>query len=195
MMEDKVTDAFEMFEKDGQVIFLQQQAIYRQLAREVEGSTVVEAGCGIGVGAAMMNQTARSVHGSDKSERNVRFARCVYPWLSFFVWDITKNKVGPYEVVVAVEVIEHVNDIERAVHNLRDSAVHEIWISTPNGTNKPLVPENPLHVREYTPEEICLWMRPYDVTIHHPDTWEILNTDTDVDPLVYHVWKQDRIRS
>lgn len=191
--QDRVFDTFELFNKEGAVLFQQQRSIYHHLSREVSGRHVLEAGCGVGIGTAVMGRTARSIQGSDKLQKNVLFARRMYEWIPFFVWDITEKHVGPCEVVVAVEVIEHVDDVRSAVQNLMASTVNELWISTPNGLYKPRIPENPFHVREYSPEEIVTMFPGCDVTIHDWDTWKILSQDTTVDPLVYHVWKEDRL--
>ena len=69
-----------------------------------------------------------------------------------------------FDVVVAIEIIEHVNDWRTFVTNMiqkfdnRSKDVPtEYFISTPNRNNKHIrddKPYNPFHVREWTQEEM-----------------------------------------
>lgn len=158
--QDRAQDLLADWLKYGHIMFHQQRAIYWQLAQCLAGRTVLEAGCGAGVGTAVLERRVRNIVGSDKLPGNVAFAKALYPWIEFGVWDIARepshwlrNKV---EVVVAVEVLEHVADQLAALRNLLDAAIEEVWLSTPNGIGKPAPPENPYHAYEYTPRDMLV---------------------------------------
>ena len=190
MDQDRVFDAIEMFDKYRQVMFIQQRTIYQHLKYEISPSDkVLEAGCGIGLGTAILATSDCSITGTDKIKKNVEFAQCVYPWLDFDVWDITKPTLRSADLVVAIEVLEHVVDQPSALVNLLDVADHNVWLSVPNGTGKPFPPENPHHTREYTPQEMLDMIGPFHVDIRCWETWKKLDVDTLVDPLVYRIRK------
>lgn len=185
--QDRVEDLFELFRKHRQVMFHQQKSIYWHLMDCVRGKTVLEAGCGTGQGTAILDRVVSSIVGTDKLQGNVDFAKCLYPWISFNVWDINHPYPDEAEVVVCVEAIEHAHDIQAAVKNLLFSAKEEAWISTPNGRGKPRPPQNPFHVCEYTPGEMLELLKPHEVMIRRWDNWQAVDVNTDCDPLVYQV--------
>ena len=122
------------------------------LAERLRGWTVLEAGCGNGIGSAVLDRCAARLTATDKLPVNVAFASQIYPWLDLRVWDATEPWPGDrYQAVVAVEVLEHVADPVGLLRNLFEAAVAEVWFSTPNGLGKPRPPDNPYHVAEYTP--------------------------------------------
>jgi 2-polyprenyl-3-methyl-5-hydroxy-6-metoxy-1,4-benzoquinol methylase len=184
--QDRVQDTFDLFNSSGVCLFCQQKLIYDRLAMLVRSRTVLEAGCGVGLGTVLMERTAKYVMGTDKSERNIRFARCLYPWMNFGVWDLNEPTALRARVVVCIEVIEHVADPSIAIAHLLEAATEEGWISTPNGNGKQMPPENPYHVCEYTPHEVLSWLPPGSQIIS-PVDWSLLSPDTLVDPLVYKV--------
>jgi 2-polyprenyl-3-methyl-5-hydroxy-6-metoxy-1,4-benzoquinol methylase len=188
--QDRVFDLLDTFEKHGCIMFAQQRAIYNHLAKRLSDSEVLEAGCGNGVGTAILSQRTKNIIGTDKSARNVKFAKCLYPWLPFEQWDINSPIELRAQCVVCVEAFEHIENPEKAMQNLIDASIQKVWISTPNGTGKERPPENPYHVCEYTPEEM-LDMVPKGmlVTIRDGESWDIVDIDTKADPLIYEVTK------
>jgi len=156
--QDRVRDLFEHFEQYGDVMFRQQRAIYEYIATQTRYKKVLEVGCGNGVGSSILAHGRRDdmLMATDVSGQNIKFARCLYPWISFRIWDVLEE-LPRCEDLVAVEILEHVGEPELAVKRMVDSATERVWISTPNGTNKPRPPENPYHVCEYTPDEVLGW--------------------------------------
>lgn len=187
--QDRVADAFDLFNKCGQVMFHQQKMIYENLRHLIRSEDVLEAGCGMGLGTAILERSAGSIVGTDKLARNVAFARCLYPWIAFEQWDLNLPYPDRADVVVAIEVVEHVGDTKAAIRNLLAAAKHELIISVPNGTNKPCPPDNPYHVCERTPREMLDLLGEQTVSIHHWQTMERLDVNTLVDPLVYWIVK------
>lgn len=187
--QDRVADAFDLFGKCGQVMFHQQKSIYENVRHLVRGEEILEAGCGIGTGTAILERSAASIVGTDKLARNVAFARCLYPWIAFEQWDLNLPWPDVADVVVCIEALEHVGDTQAAVRNLLQAARRELIVSVPNGTNKPRPPENPYHVCERTPAEMLKLFEPHAVSIHHWQTMDRLDVDTLIDPLVYWIVK------
>ena len=201
--QDRVFDLFEMFNAHNRVMFSQQETIYRNLFEYYvwcDKLTLLEAGCGTGQGTALLSRVAMEIVGTDKLQRNVDFARAIYPWIEFETWDLNEPSHLRAPIVVCVETFEHVANPQRAMNHLLEATGKTLWLSTPNGTNKPRPPENPYHVCEYTPYEIVEFIAtcrrgPHKVvprcggTIRHWETWEPLAIDTLVDPLVYEIQK------
>lgn len=195
--------ALDTFNKYGYLMFHQQKKIYSGIAHELAGcGLIVEAGCGIGLGTAILQRISQNeVIGTDKLKENVDIARELYPWLTFWQWDIRtpaqKELKKPY-AVVCVETIEHVDYPRDSLDRMIDLAEREVWISTPNGNGKKRPPDNPYHVLEYTPREMV------DMIIDHKDVKfvevidyntmhyiSLLNfSETRIDPLVYKVVKK-----
>ena len=153
----------------------------------------MEYGCGIGVGSYLLARSAHLFRASDVSQAHVEYASCLYPDLLFTQHDLITGPLdGSFEIAVAVELIEHIEEDETALRNLLDSP--EVWLSTPNrrapgmGQERP---NNSFHVREYGPDELIEKMRPFlrdrAVTLHEPKTFDVLSTDTKCTPVVYHV--------
>ncbi len=186
---DMVQEAFGRFRFSRDVLLPEQRAIYGNLAAELVGETVLEAGCGCGFGTAILAQTAKTIIGTDVAEHHVAFAQVLYPRIQFDTWDIKQGPyVGQADVVVAVEVIEHIEDVEAAIRNLIASATKRVYFSSPNRNNKGLGqgrPHNNFHVKEYTPEEIIETVPGADILAW--DTFAILEPDTDITPLVYRI--------
>ena len=190
--QDRVADLFELFQKSGQIMFHQQQIIYQQLAVRLKGRGVLEAGCGTGLGTAIIDRYAGGITGTDKGERNVKFASVTYPWIPFRVWDLNQPTKLRSSVVVCVEALEHVANTGDALRHLVEAAHEEVWLSVPNGTNKPRPPKNPYHVCEYTPREMLDMIRTigaFEVNVLHWNTFEPEDLGTLVDPLVYRIRK------
>ncbi len=190
--QDRVFDTVDHFEKWGDPLAKQDRRIYSNLRNRWDRSaTILEAGCGNGVGSYMLNEYGYLV-ATDKTERNIQFARTLYPFVQFTTWNINEPwPEEPRQIVVAVEVFEHVANPQAAMDNLLAAATEEVWLSTPNGTGKPRPPENPYHVCEYTPKEIFdMVPTGCKFSIHNWETFDEIKTfNTDVHPLVYRIRK------
>jgi len=132
-------------------------------SRYVQGRRVLDAGCGVGYGSRMMvDAGASEVVAVDISDEALAIARQTFchSRVAFTKDDCqTLTRVaGPFEVVVALESLEHVSDaagfVCRISGLLTGSGI--FIVSTPNklvspqGNGRPL---NPFHVRELTPGE------------------------------------------
>lgn len=180
---------------DGEVLLPQNEKIYNNLSNLIKSKTVLEAGCGNGLGAFLLAKNADSVMATDKLAVNVEYAKSVRSKenLSFDLWDISQCPYKElYEIVVAVEVIEHVKDYREGIKNLIKSALQEVWISTPNrnGISNKWSPQQEFHVKEFTPQEMVDMIGEYHIEIRD---WETFNLIDNID--LYNKKGENKIRS
>ena len=106
----------EVLLEDFQRLNLRQDAV-RELCREFvpRGARVLEVGCGVGINAKFLQRIASRVVGVDISDRNIEVATeyAAAPNTEFKLLDILHAgddlaALGPFEVIVLPDVIEHV---------------------------------------------------------------------------------------
>jgi 2-polyprenyl-3-methyl-5-hydroxy-6-metoxy-1,4-benzoquinol methylase len=91
-------------------------SIARLLQNVPPGSVVMDAGCGNGSFIALFQDRNWQLHGSDLSPTGIEVARKTFPNINFFLADGQSlyaeflATVGPVDVVLSTEVIEHVYD-------------------------------------------------------------------------------------
>lgn len=201
--QDMVAHAFGRFDSTGFILPPAQREIYRGIARATGRKSILEVGCGIGAGANILRgqpfiyKDTEAVHriiiATDRDVRHVCFAEQLYPFIPFGVYDVCK---GPYpaklyDAVVAVEVLEHVEDPLIALKNMALSCREEVWVSTPNRQNPSLAPHGPPHnkhhVQEFTPREILKLGAPFFSSVQVLDS-QLCPVDlaSELTPLVYH---------
>lgn len=137
--------------------------------------TIVDVGCGSGVGSNVLSQEADMVWGIDKNKNSVDFAKEAFTrvkngiyyssQVSFDQVDILEDRweFMKFEVVVAIEIIEHVFDYKKFLEALitKFDTRNKDWpttyfISTPNRNSLTIQkdhPKNPYHVREWKAQE------------------------------------------
>jgi ubiquinone/menaquinone biosynthesis C-methylase UbiE len=103
---------------------------------EIEYSRVYEAGCGEGKVSAFVSGLIPSleIHGSDISEDCVRQAKDACPVGNFSVGSIYQLEVpsASFDLVIACEVLEHLEDPESALKELLRVTNKYLLISVPN---------------------------------------------------------------
>jgi SAM-dependent methyltransferase len=138
-------------------------ARYTFAARLARGKRVLDAGCGSGYGSAELAQAADSVVGVDRAPEAVDFARASYalPNLRFeqASCEALPHPGGSFDLVVAFEVIEHLDNWREFLLEARRvlAPAGQIVISTPNKLyyteSRGPTGANPFHVHEFDFEE------------------------------------------
>jgi len=138
-------------------------ARYTFAARLARGKRVLDAGCGAGYGSAELAQAADSVVGVDRAAEAIAFARANYclPNLRFeqASCDALPHPSGSFDLVVAFEVIEHLDHWREFLLEVRRvlAPAGQLIISTPNKLyyteSRGLTGANPFHVHEFDFEE------------------------------------------
>ncbi|MHB1536959.1 MAG: methyltransferase domain-containing protein [Acidimicrobiales bacterium] len=131
---------------------------YSWSTRFCAGRRVLDAGCGVGYGAALlMDAGAATVMAVDVSHEAVALAREVAP--AGMTCEAANLESLPYreasfDLVACFEVIEHVRDPDKVLDELARVLAPGglLLISSPNRARN--VPGNPHHVHEYLPREL-----------------------------------------
>ena len=141
----------------GELIDAEHQTRYRFSLPHVRGCRVLDAGCGVGWGSALLVEAeASEVVGVDLDPETVEDARRRVPAATFVVGDLMDLPFDDdsFDVVVCFEAIEHTGDTERTLDQLarvlRPNGL--LFVSSPNPTVYP--PGNPFHLNEETPPEL-----------------------------------------
>jgi SAM-dependent methyltransferase len=141
---------------------------YRFAARSVSGRRVLDVACGTGFGAAiLLSGGAKSVVGVDLDWDALRQAQSFRsPKYSLCMADAIRLPFvnAAFEVVVSFETLEHIENDEIFVAELRrvlgDRGL--LILSTPNAlVTRPVdgKPRNPYHIHEYSPDELRALLR------------------------------------
>jgi len=162
------------FKNKGTLIPKGQVEFYRKIGEHwASGRTVIDLGCSIGYGANLLSHEARHVWGVDFNQEAINFAKHVFerPNLTFEVLDLEKppeRPLSPFEVVVMVEVIEHLTNYEAGLASFKRFFSDKLntigFITVPNLGNSRVNKAdkiNKLHVNHWTPGEF------YELLIKH----------------------------
>jgi len=133
-------------------------------ATSVTDGQLLEVGCGVGRGIAILSDHCDQYTGIDKNEQLIGLLRQTYPGALFINQSVPPLEGIPsdtYDCVVAFQVIEHIENDDlfvRELHRvLKDKG--QLIITTPN--IKRSLTRNPWHVREYTAEGLSVLMKRY----------------------------------
>lgn len=138
-------------------------ARYLFAARMARGRRVLDAGCGSGYGAAELAREASDVLGIDVAPDAIDYAREHYsaPRLRFETASCLQIPAadGVFDLVVAFEIIEHLNDWRSFLGEARRvlSPAGQLLVSTPNkvyyAESRAELGPNPFHVHEFEFDE------------------------------------------
>ncbi len=139
-------------------------AAYRYARGLARGADVLDAGCGEGFGTVMLADDARSVLGIDYAESAVAAARAAYPRPNLAFRRLDAHDLPAlderFDLITNFQVIEHLPDPVKFLAAVR--AVlrpgGRLMLTTPNRLTT--ISENPVHLREYTAEELDALLRP-----------------------------------
>jgi SAM-dependent methyltransferase len=150
---------------------------YHWVAPMAAGERVLDAGCGLGYGTAILaGGGAASVTGVDLAESVLEAARPdMPPGTELLKADINELpfETGSFDLVVCFETIEHLQDADRGLDELSRVLADggRLCLSSPNRLVS--TGNNPHHVREYSPKELhdMLERRFPHVRLMYQDTW------------------------
>jgi 2-polyprenyl-3-methyl-5-hydroxy-6-metoxy-1,4-benzoquinol methylase len=146
---DRVELAIQRWRTTRDVLWGGSRLAYTAIAPLVAGGAVVDVGCGIGAGTAVLARTAKSIVGVDKNCEAIAFARSMNVGVPLEAWDIADWPFpGRYDFVVSIECIEHISNALAALRNMMLMA-KQVFVSTPI-RQRVGAPANATHVREYT---------------------------------------------
>jgi 2-polyprenyl-3-methyl-5-hydroxy-6-metoxy-1,4-benzoquinol methylase len=160
-LSDRIGQADERFvpgTADGELIEVEHLARYWWACQLAPRRSVLDAGCGVGYGSAMLARAgATDVIGVDLSAKAVQAAASGPPAnASFVTGDVHALPFddGRFDLVVCFEVIEHVDRQDEVIGELARVLAPGgvLAISSPNRDVYPA--GNPHHVHEYVPEEL-----------------------------------------
>lgn len=142
---------------------------YEYAFKEVNGA-VLDVGCGLGYGSALLYRSHNSIVPFDISLPALSYAKKIYPGPQYLRADAQSFPFvnEHFDSVVALEIIEHLDNgflLLREIHRvLKENGL--LIVSTPNThhfRNRldqlvirkriPKIPVNPYHKHEYSPEE------------------------------------------
>ncbi len=147
---------------DNPVVPAVQVAAYRVFASHCAGGTVIDVGCGLGLGTQILTRSGARVVATDIEGTALHYARETYPVDAGYVQGSATHlpfASRSFDFVTCVDVIEHIPDYGRALEEMKRVARRGVLISTPNrlpeNTNPDGTPRNYWHVFEWSPEQIC----------------------------------------
>lgn len=123
---------------------------YRFAAQFAAGKTVLDAGCGLGLGLNILRRAAIRAEGQDLDPRLARE--------DIHIGDLQSIPSKSFDMVVSIDVVEHVEDDCGFVHQLGRIARQAVLVTTPNWTVTRCT--WPYHLREYTPREFETLLSP-----------------------------------
>jgi 2-polyprenyl-3-methyl-5-hydroxy-6-metoxy-1,4-benzoquinol methylase len=97
-------------------------------------SCALEIGCGEGYITKHINDIGITIEGADVSERVIKTAQTMHPTIQFSVCSIYDLKpLGKkYDLVMANEVFEHLDDINSAIEEIKNITNQYLFFSVPN---------------------------------------------------------------
>ena len=160
-----------------QTVAAEHWARYMLAAQLAPGKRVLDAGCGVGYGSALLARSgAAEVTGVDLSSAAIAAAGSSAPEnTNFILGDLTKLPIddASIDLVVCFEVIEHIAQQEQLLDELRRVMAPgaSLLLSSPN--RDVYLSGNPHHVRELTPAELSglLEARFVHVDMMHQHPW------------------------
>lgn len=165
-----------------------QLTIYKNMNGLMKDKNVLEVGFGTGFGVLQYATLAKKVLAIEIDQNCVDFAKDVMP-LSNVIWeagDICRGILGGYDVIVMIEVIEHIPRWHEALNRCRELLLPDgkLIISTPNANGTYL--KNELHGDEWTAQEFRDRLELYfdKVTLYDFSLKNEQDDDTRITPLV-----------
>ena len=127
-----------------------QLAWYRFASQFCVGKSVLDAGCGLGMGLDILKAVARDAKGQDLDDRLKRD--------DIIIGGLENIPSKSFDVVVTIDVVEHVEDDTGFIRQLGRIARESVFVTTPNWSVTRCT--WPYHLREYTAQEFFRLLSP-----------------------------------
>ena len=137
------------------------------MAKKAE--TVLEMGCGEGIGAPILAENRKSYVGIDYDAPQIETANQIFQEekYRFISGDFFDNKIGEFDLVVSLDVIEHIYQkyeetyVKALCQNLNEDGI--VVIGTPNETTTPYASKlsREAHVNMYSQERLRALLSKY----------------------------------
>lgn len=137
---------------------------YNWIARECMNSTVLDVGCGIGEGLKLLSQSPCSYVTGVDIDDNLKGV------INNYICGIENIPYGTkYDLVVSVDVIEHIIDDITFLNKLKSLAKRKLYVTTPNFSRS--YARNIAHCRELTISQFINIYEPDELWVASPDGW------------------------
>lgn len=166
----------------GSVVPVQIEAYFLALNKYVdEGAKILDVGFGLGYGLNILSIKARDVYGVDVDEKVLNHCKNTIvgrnPRLNFLeIFDGYNLPFADnsFDILTAVDVIEHVEDYNRLITEMMRVTRKGVFLSTPNrrieNTNPDGTPKNYWHLREWNFKEFFEIIKKFG-----PIEWNFIN--------------------
>ncbi len=176
------------------------------------GRNVLDAGCGVGYGAALLaDRGASQVAAVDISDAALsiareRFGRPAITWLAEDCHELRlAGARGPFDLVVNLENLEHLADPARFLSRVSEvlmpggvlvtSVPNRVGVNRLRGKPADARSDNPFHFREYTLLEFrALLAAHFDEVALHAQTYDPIDRMT-YEPVLRSVWNDPMLRA
>jgi len=136
--------------------FRRHEAVYAEIAADVDDAVVLEAGCGEGYGARLLADRARQVVALDCDAHTIAHCGRAYSGLVAVRGNLVALPFadGTFDAAVSLQTVEHLWDQDGFVAECRRglAPTGRLILSTPNRLTFP--PGNPFHATELSPSEL-----------------------------------------
>ena len=135
-------------------------------AKRISFRSALDVGCGNGTLLKEMSKLAPvNLAGVDLSEYIVDRNKLSFSGIRFHAMDISRNALEEkFDLVICSEVLEHLEDVDRALQNLHKMCGRYLIITVPTG---PIFPIDKAmgHIRHYMPDELVTSLRQHGFKI------------------------------
>lgn len=108
---------------------------YLAVLPHIKGKNILDLGCGNGLGTYLYSLVAQSVFAVDRSSEALAYAH-LWPFepnkVAFERYDLVNEfPAGSFDLAVALEILEHLDDPRALLTTLKDRGVKELYFSLP----------------------------------------------------------------
>jgi SAM-dependent methyltransferase len=136
---------------------IHRRRLIRSLARTVNPKSVLDVGCGTGETLRVLRDAVHPTRmvGVDLSPAVIESNRRLMPYAEFHAVDVRTALLDErFDLIVASEVLEHIDDYSQALTHLRRMCAGHMVVTVPAGPIFP-IDHHMGHVQHFTPDELA----------------------------------------